>query len=1299
LSPPSLDWLHTAASGAVFAACVAAACVLLYHFLRHKDAAIPTILWLFATLILVCGVGHVFEAVAVVEPSRHLSWLVKGLTALVAWATVFAAATIMPRLLIFPDIAGLNLELRERQVLLDSVIDTSPCAMFWKDCKSRYLGCNTQFARSVGVGSPAEVVGLCDYQLPIPPEVAARYRVTDQQVLNGSTALMDYEEILLIGGEPRVIEKRKMPLHGADGQIVGVFGMFSDVTQRKHHEELLRKTHEEIRKLSLVASKTRHAVIIADPDGTIDWVNEAFVTSTGYARDELNGRTFGELLLETKTDPEIVARLMKKMERREPTIAEISGCTKRGKPFWNRLEIDPVSTDSGELLHFIVTQVDISQRKEAENQLRISEHKYRELFESTLDSVLIWWNGEVIDCNAAAVRLFRYRNKDELVGHNMQSLSPETQPGGDGTQQLASQYFQEAMRDGNTFFEWVHRRADGSELLVEVSLSQVRSPEKTVFHASLRDIGERKRVEAELRESEERFRQLAENIDEVYWITSADRSRFVYVSPAFESIWDRLCADLYRRPTTWLEPVHAEDHSRVEEAFRKVTQGRFSVEYRILRPDGQVRWIQDSGYPIIDENGDVARIVGVAQDVTEQRDSESELRRAKEQAEQASQAKSQFLASMSHELRTPLNGVIGMTELLLNSELDDRQRQFAQACHASGKSLLQLINDILDFSKIEAGRIDLESHEFDLEEVIASTAKISMLSAQQKGLELICHSHPEVLVTVRGDSVRLRQVLVNLIGNAVKFTETGEIVVRAGRAASSNDQPEFFFSVTDTGVGIPADRLEQLFDSFTQADSSTTRKYGGTGLGLAISKHLVELMGGTIGVESDLGRGSSFWFRIPLEIVAGRRQKLVGASSLKSLRVLVVDDNQTNRTILEETLANWSMRVSTASDAEEALNAVRRADQEGHPFRLVLTDLHMPGKSGLELAETMCDRSDLSVILLGSCEATPGTEDQARQGIAKTLQKPVMQGDLYQAIIDVLGDQQPRPAVSPAAGPKQLQPFPGGKVLLAEDNAVNRLFVTTLLEQLGIACDSAENGREALEAVRREPYALVLMDCQMPDLDGFEATGQIRRWEDTGELAGHLPIVALTANAIKGDRERCLEAGMDDYLSKPVESQTLEATLRKWLGASLAEQDGAQAVPSGSLTHKRRENSAATIEVGPLLERCFDNVELALSLLEEFEATGRQTLEELQRSVAIHDATSAAKAAHSLKGAAGILCAETLRKLAADTEAAGRAGDHKALMELVPQLAAELDRCLNCLPATRDALASEQPDVVSQNHC
>jgi|GEM_PF-386869 len=797
----------------------------------------------------------------------------------------------------------------------------------------------------------------------------------------------------------------------------------------------------------------------------------------------------------------------------------------------------------------------------------------------------------------------------------------------------------------------------------------VRSAEREVeLDAARATVEERVRIRtAELRQMEELFRRAFED--------AATGMAILDVNANFLRVNSSLCemvgyseAELLRMKFHHLTHPDdlAADKRHVDDALAGRTRS-YRVEKRYFHREGHIVWVQVLVSLVRDANDAPLHFISQILDVTRRRESEEAFRRAT--------AKSEFLANISHEIRTPMNGILGMTDLILETDLNPDQRESLGLVKSSADALLTVINDILDFSKIEAGKLDIDPAPFSLRDEVGDMLKSLALKAHSKGLELACDIRTETPDLLLGDAHRIRQVLTNLVSNAVKFTDSGEVVVRAEQVPAEGDAVRIRFRVSDTGIGIPEEKLKAVFEPFTQADGSTTRKYGGTGLGLTICQRLVGLMGGTLWAESEPGRGSTFSFEVLLEPARGSIERTIDRPvDLTNLPVLVVDDNATNRRVLAEVVRNWGARPTGVASGPDALDELRWAAGNQTPYRLVLLDGMMPGMDGFMVAEQVGREpllADTTILMLTSADR-PGDAGRCRDlGVAAYLVKPVKPAELNRAIAAALPrDAAPAPGgsrvdersfeavgVEPAIAPL--------KILLAEDNAVNQRVVVRLLEKRRHRVTVANDGAQALAAYDREAFDLILMDVQMPEVDGFEATRLIREREAAS--GRHTPLVAMTAHAMKGDRERCLEAGMDDYVSKPVQRAELMRVLA-WAA-------GGRTLP----TAEAEPAVESPIDREEALERLGGDEELFAEVAGVFLADAPRLLNEIRAAIAAGDADGVHRAAHGLKGTAGYVGGKPAADAAQALESAAAAGELAETPHAFEKLATEVNRLAKVL--------------------
>ena len=1106
------------------------------------------------------------------------------------------------------------------------------------------------------------------------------------------------EEISLKDG--RVLDRYTAPLHLDSGEYVGRIWYFRDVSEAKRAEAALR---EKDRRFRRIAANLPGVLVQYQRDpagrGSFTYVSEGIRDTLGVEPESVTG--------------DAAAMLSHFCPRDLPKLAAAMEASARDlSPFEHRARW--VRPDTGEVRHVHIRtrpelqadgtiiwdgfKFDITEQRLAEYKLRENDRRFQRIAANT-PGVLYQYRLEADGQTQSfpfvsdGVREVYGLEPEEVLADASLLFSivdPADAP------VLAAKVAESAR--GLTPIEWQGRivRRDGGERHLKIMARPERQADgATLWDGLLLDVTEQHHAEVALKESEERFARIAANVPGMVYrfeMPADGPPRFTYVSDGCREVYGLEPEAIVADAGQLNGRIHAADLDGLIEATRRAAQSGLPVEWvgrhlprvapgqdaSALDAGEDRKWISLCARSSPDDRGGLVTD-GVVFDVSALKQAEERARLAQDLAEAASLAKSQFLANMSHEIRTPLNGVIGMTDLLLRRGLAQEHRRYAETIKGSANALLSLINDVLDFSKIEAGKLELSPTSFAVREVVEDVGQMLAGRAAERGLELACVVDPAVPATAFGDADRLRQVTINLLNNALKFTERGEVVlrVRPDEDAQGGNGLALRFEVSDTGIGIPPDRLDRLFKSFSQVDASTTRRFGGTGLGLAISKQLVTLMGGQVGVRSTPGVGSTFWFTVRFDAAGvAETQATTGRAGhdMRGLRVLVADDHAASLESLRDQMLAWSFEVSVARDGGEALAALRAAAVAGRAFDAAVLDMNMPVLGGVDVARlAKADPATAGVPLL-MLTGADGEFDAAaarRAGFADCLVKPARQSQLFDAIarltrgetVDKPVPATPAPATAGAAG---------RRLLVAEDNEVNQIVAGETLRDAGYEVVIVGNGRLAFEAVEAGGYDLVLMDCQMPEMDGFEATAAIRAAE---AKAGRprLGIVALTANAISGDRERCLEAGMDDYVTKPIDPDVLLSTVAKRLKAKETPAEARDVPPQADAATL----AGGAIDVAALLKRCRGKRPLAATLLETFAKSAAAQVETVLSAAAGGDATALGRAAHAVKGSAANLSAEPLRLAAADLERQSAAGQASAdTLIQVGRLVDEVEDCV-----------------------
>lgn len=1052
-------------------------------------------------------------------------------------------------------------------------------------------------------------------------------------------------------------------------------------------------------------------VFITSLDGRFVDFNDALVDLFGYdSREELFQIQVADTYARLEARAELVACVLEEGFTREYPVELLK---KDGTVFSALVTSIARRDGSGRVIGMQGTIRDITASKRAEKALRESEQRYRDLFEGSRDGIVFTEiNGRIVDANPAYCKMLGYSLEELKEKHDFYQLTPERWWVWEQEEIVQSSLLREGY---SGVYEKEYIRRNGEVFPVELEAYAVPAEEGSArfMWSVVRDVTERKRAAHDLNETNKRLNDMIEflpdatlmidhegkvlawnkAIEEMTGVSKREmlgKGNYEYAIP-FYGKRQPILIDLVLMPQETIEKHY-------DKVVRKgdVLWGDIFVSKLC---GGRGAHLYGTAAKLYDSAGRIVGAIESIRDISERKQALDEVVETNRQleiaiaranqmavvAELASIAKSEFLANMSHEIRTPLNGVIGMVELLLDTPLTEEQRQFAALARTSGEALLAIINDILDFSKIEARQLDLEILDFDLRLTLEDATELLSVKAQEKGLELVCLMDPNVPSLLRGDPGRLRQILVNLVGNAVKFTHRGWVTIRADLESEDERAARIRISISDTGIGIPRDRLGVIFSAFTQADGSTTRTYGGTGLGLTISRQLVELMGGRLEVESEQGRGSTFWFSVAFEKQPPDAQPPpVALAALTGARVLVVDDHAPNRLLITTLLDRWGCRFSEAADGETALAMLREAAGEGDPYRAALIDMQMPKLDGEELGRRIKADPDCgeTVLVMMTSLGLRGDARRLRDvGFAAYLSKPIRQNQLHDCLALILGGEQrgepSRPAALITRHTLSETSKHRARILLAEDDAANQRVALTMIRKLGYQAEVAATGREALQALQAVPYDLVLMDCHMPDMDGFETTRRIR--DPRSGVANHkVPVIAMTALAMKGDREECLRAGMNDYLSKPIKPQALADVLEKWLARETgADQAESYSFPPDGRLPTAGDPAAQALPVfdeKALYDRLTGDEEMVGMIIEEFLSYMPAQLKELRELVEEGKAELAGRQAHKIKGAAATVGGEILREAAETMEQAGWDGDLEQLQGLISNLERQFSR-------------------------
>ena len=1210
---------------------------------------------------------------------------------------------------LFRDISGRKRQrekVESERILLDTIINSIPIRVFWKDLTGTYLGANKPFLHDGGLQKESDIVGKNDFDM-VWADRAKHYRADDKEVTDSGKAKLNIiEKQTQGGGKEILLETSKVPLKNVQGDVVGMIGIYHDITAAHETAEALKQSKEELETMFHIS---RDGIVIMDSETNFLSVNDAFVAMTGFSRDELLQTNCKAMTLpeEAERTQQALSVLFK-----EGYYNDLEKTCRRKDGVFVHLSLSLALMPDKE--HVLINVKDITQQKAYEQKLLQSktllegeveertqaltqmQQNYQRFIDNFGREFVIYSidvdSDEVLFVSEGAEKILGYR-PEVLMGRAWHTLIDW-----DNSSKVRSFEDIRVLKAGETDF--IHEmfyftRPDGSYRIAQGTMYAVRdaSGACTKIEGLIEDVTEYEMAAKKYRRFIETF-----GMDFVIYSYVPLNFKLQYISDAVEKVFGLTPAAVIDH--SWAELAQWEPESQEigKQVIKRLVRGNEDVTQAtmsFIHPNGERRVCKTTNFAIRDQNGQCIEINGLLEDITEKTLAESEVVRAKEAAEEAARAKSDFLANMSHEIRTPMNAIIGMSHLVLDTDLDSKQRNYMKKIYRSSELLLGILNDILDMSKIESGKLHVEQIPFNFNDVLEDLSDSISFMLKDKSSNLIYWVEYDVPLHLVGDPLRLRQILMNLVSNAIKFCdkEEGDIIVRVEVREKEAERALLHFSVEDNGIGMSEAQQGKLFQAFEQADTSTTRTYGGTGLGLVISKRLLDLMGGEIWVESTLGEGSAFHFTIPFGIDQAAQPLMVEKIILGNVNILFVDEHETIRKMLESILHQSGFNITAVSNVPEALEHVENAEKA---FDLILTEWKMEGEDGADLVRSVrADRAlakQPKVIVLTAHNVIEAREAFKGLDVYEFLSKPICTSTVMNMIIELFtdGGGKPLKVASPiekeGTDATKLQ---GVKVLLVEDNDVNQELAVDLLHSAGVVVRVASNGKEALEMLESERFDGILMDCLMPVMDGYEATQRIRRQERYKEI----PILALTANAMTDDYNRALEVGMNDQINKPIRPSELFATMARWM------------TPSGSgepaIAASRREERSEVIpdieglDIEKGLVTTQNSTSLYLRLLRKFrESRGNDFEKVFADALTSGDTERAERAVHTLKGITGSIGATELYERSRRLNEACKSGADRSVIEpLFADVMARLGPLLKALDSIGNSVSDTTSDT------